>query len=240
MSHEDLLPLGMRSSAGSTRCFPHDASECADVAFVNCCGTVRGRAKELLTTGGETETVTGEEVGWLVETALRCNALDIVSSSALTRSAFVSLLRGSSFPRASASIADEDGNSSGHSGGGGGVSVASAGYAVMSGDAEMAVHIVPRRESELLPLAVVLMVEAGDVVGAGMLVLRATQAHPALASSPSAAVTAVQAYLLRVQSVPADSAAGGEWKERVSAAVRSRCQETLAELEKMLTSGSAR
>ena len=104
----------------------------------------------------------------------------------------------------------------------------------------MAVHIVPRRESELLPLAVVLMVEAGDVVGAGMLVLRATQAHPALASSPSAAVTAVQAYLLRVQSVPADSAPGGEWKERVSAAVRSRCQETLAELEKMLTSGSAR
>ncbi len=197
---------------------------------------MRGRAKELLEAGGETEAVAGEEVGWLVETALRCNDLDMVSSSALTRSAFVSLLRGSSFPRASSS--DEDGNS----GGGGGASVATAGYAVMSDDAEMAVHIVPRRESELLPLAVVLMVEAGDVVGAGMLVLRATQAHPALASSPASAVTAVQAYLLRVQnfqSVPSDSAAGCDLKERVSAAVRSRCQQTLAELERMLKSSSS-
>ena len=109
---------------------------------------MRGRAKELLEAGGGTEAVAGEEVGWLVETALRCNALDMVSSSALTRSAFVSLLRGSSFPRASSSMADGDGD-----GGGGGASVAAAGYAVMSGDAEMAVHIVPRRESELLPLA---------------------------------------------------------------------------------------
>jgi len=101
----------------------------------------------------------------------------------------------------------------------------------MTSGAQMAVHIVPRRESELFALAVVQMVEAGDVVGAGMLVLRATQTHPTLASSPSASVAALQAFLLRIQSV-ADSAAGDDWG--ISEEVRSRCQEALAAFEKML------
>jgi hypothetical protein len=193
-------------------------------------GAVRSRAKELLETGGETETIAGQEVGWLVETALRCNALDIIYSSALTRSAFVALLRGSSFPRASSTTAKGDGDRGG--GGGSGAPVAVAGYAVMSTGAEMAVHIVPRRESELFALAVVQMVEVGDVVGAGMLVMRATQTHPTLASSPSASIAALQAFLLRIQSAPADSAASGDCG--ISAEVRSRCQEALVACEKML------
>ena len=192
-------------------------------------GAVRGRAKKLLETGGETEAIAGEEVGWLVETALRCNALDIIYSSALTRSAFVTLLRGSSFPRAGSTTANGGGDRG--VGGGGGAPGAVAGYAVMTSGAQMAVHIVPRRESELFALAVVQMVEAGDVVGAGMLVLRATQTHPTLASSPSASVAALQAFLLRIQSV-ADSAAGDDWG--ISEEVRSRCQEALAAFEKML------
>lgn len=201
-------------------------------------GAVRGRAKELLGTGGKTEAIEGEEVEWLVQTALRCNALDVICSSALTRSAFVALMRGSSFPHASTPTANggEDGGGGGDTGGS--ASVVVAGYAVMSSGAEMAVHIVPRRESELLALAVVQMVEAGDVVGAGILVLRATQTHPTLASSPSSSIAALQAFLLRIQSVSADFASRGDCG--ISAEVRCRCQAAMAAFQKMLASASAR
>jgi len=198
---------------------------------------VRNRTQELLTAVGEAEGeyMEGEEsVKWFVETALRCNALGVISSSPHLRATFAALLRTSTFPHPQSST---DSTLGAGSGGGVAALVASAGYVVV-GTADAAPRVVARRASELLPLAVLQLLEAGDVIGAGTLVLRATGTHSILSSSSSAAVVALQAYLVRIQSA-ADSSGTAEDAEAqrvwVGVGVQRRCQQAVLEFEKMLS-----
>jgi len=180
----------------------------------------------LLAAACEAEGTQGEEIKWLVETSLRSNALDIIASSPYTRAAFVSLLRASAFPGISREHATE--------------CVGVGGYMVMRDSSEAPALVVSRAGADLLPLAVVQLVEAGDVIGAGMLVLRATQTHPLLSTS-SAAIVALQAYLLRIKNAahcdsPDDAQQGGA----VSEGLARRCQAALQAFEEMLASATAR
>ena len=179
----------------------------------------------LLAAACEAEGTKGEEIKWLVETSLRSNALDIIASSPYTRAAFVSLLRASAFPGISREHATER--------------VGVGGYMVMRDSSEASALVVSRAGADLLPLAVVQLVEAGDVIGAGMLVLRATQTHPLLSTS-SAAIVALQAYLLRIKNAahcesPDDAQQGGA----VSEGLARRCQAALQAFEEMLASATA-
>jgi hypothetical protein len=179
---------------------------------------VRGRVVEMLADCETEEGHDQEALQWLVETALRCDALDAISASSRARATFVSLVSGSTFPSArSARAAPGVQNAS---------ATLSAGYLVMGTQAGTAPVVVPRRASELLPLAVVQMAEAGDIIGAGTLVLLATKAHADIASSSSAAVVALQAYFLRLQSAAASAAEKAQdWHagHLVGAGVLRRC-----------------
>ena len=180
----------------------------------------------LLAAACEAEGKQEEQIKWLVETSLRSNALDVIASSPYTRAAFVSLLRASAFPGIRREHAAE--------------LVGLGGYMVMRDSSEAPVLVVSRAGADLLPLAVVQLVEAGDVIGAGMLVLRATQTHPLLSTS-SAAIVALQAYLLRIKNAahcdsPDDAQQGGA----VSEGLARRCQAALQAFEEMLASATAR
>jgi hypothetical protein len=195
---------------------------------------------ELLLVAGADEGAEKEEesVKWLVETALRCNALDVITSSSRTRTAFVSLLRPCTFPHNRKDSADSAHSTSER----GGVEalVAAGGYVVKGDDDEAPPLVVLRRDKDLLPLAVVQLIEAGDVLGAGMLVLRATQTHPALCT-PSAAVVALRAYLVRIQNgASAERQDEGGRGGAVSLAVQLRCNAAFQSFEKMLASSEAR
>jgi hypothetical protein len=181
----------------------------------------------LLAAACEADGTQEEEIKWLVETSLRSNALDVIASSPYTRAAFVSLLRASAFPGIRREHATE--------------LVGVGGYLVVMRDSsEAPALVVPRAGADLLPLAVVQLVEAGDVIGAGMLVLRATQTHPLLSTS-SAAIVALQAYLLRIKNAahcesPDDAQQGGA----VSEGLARRCQAALQAFEEMLATATAR
>ena len=114
---------------------------------------------------------------------------------------------------------------------------------VMRDSSEAPVLVVSRAGADLLPLAVVQLVEAGDVIGAGMLVLRATQTHPLLSTS-SAAIVALQAYLLRIKNSAhcdsTDDAQQGGAVSAVSEGLARRCQAALQAFEEMLASATAR
>lgn len=190
--------------------------------------------------GGDEEGEKEEEgVKWLVETALRCSALNVITSSSRTRAAFVSLLRPCTFPHNRKDSTDGAHSTSERAGFE--ALVAAGGYVVKGDDAEAPPLVVLRRGKDLLPLAVVQLIEAGDVIGAGMLVLRATQTHPGLCT-PSAAVVALQAYLVRIQKsgASAETQEEGEQGGAVSQAVQRRCNEALQAFEKMLLSSAAR
>ena len=170
--------------------------------------TVRSRAPALVSGTGEVESE-AEALRWLVETALRCHALDVIAASACTRAAFVSIVRCSSFPHADDGVSSTSAPDGVNSKGLVEACAVNAGYVVMGHAPKAPQQIVERRAGDLLPLAVVKLVEAGDVVGAGKLVMRATQTHPALAASSAAAVVALEAYLLRVQRVSASGSQAG-------------------------------
>ena len=182
----------------------------------------------LLAAACEAEGKQEEQIKWLVETSLRSNALDVIASSPYTRAAFVSLLRASAFPGIRREHAAE--------------LVGLGGYMVMR-DSSEAPALVSRAGADLLPLAVVQLVEAGDVIGAGMLVLRATQTHPLLSTS-SAAIVALQAYLLRIKNSAhcdsTDDAQQGGAVSAVSEGLARRCQAALQAFEEMLASATAR
>ena len=111
----------------------------------------------LLAAACEAEGKQEDQMKWLVETSLRSNALDVIASSPYTRAAFVSLLRASVFPGIQREHAAE--------------LVGVGGYMVMRDKSEAPVApalVVSRGGADLLPLAVVQLVEAGDVIGAGM------------------------------------------------------------------------
>lgn len=161
----------------------------------------------------------------LVETAVRCDTLGTISAFPRARATFISLVRGSTFPCGHRPYAAHDEAPRSWT--------ATAAYLVMSATAPAAPAIVMRRQSELLPLAVAQLVEAGDVIGAGMLVLYATNTHASVATSLSAAVVALQAYFVRLQLV-ADSSAtesrGACGEGSISVAVQRRCADAYKRL----------
>ena len=82
---------------------------------------------------------------------------------------------------------------------------------------------------------------AGDVSGAGALVLRATHAPAALSSSSAAAIVALRAYLVRLQppAGAAHEARGASGGHGVSKGVRRRCNRTLQAVEEMVAQAAA-
>ena len=123
---------------------------------------MRGRALELLAEHETEEGADDETLKLLVETAVRCEALGAVTSFPRTRTMLVSLVRGSTFPCGHHHVGVPSQVPSSPA--------AASGYLVMRPAAPAVPATVMRRQSELLPLAVAQLVEAGNVIGAGMLI----------------------------------------------------------------------
>lgn len=166
----------------------------------------------------------------LVETAVRCDALGTISAFPRARATFISLVRGSTFPCGHRPYAAHDEAPRSWT--------ATAAYLVMSAAAPAAPAapaIVMRRQSELLPLAVAQLVEAGDIIGAGMLVLYATTTHASVATSFSAAIVALQAYFVGLQLVADSDSSASESRvacgeSSISGAVQRRCEDAYKRL----------
>ena len=203
----------------------------AHFALLSPYPAVRGRAPDLVAgvdkdggQEGRAEPGDQEALEWLVETAVRCNALDLIAASPSCRAAFVSLVRAETFPLPPAVSVQAATASAGSA-----LAPGTAAYVVLREGAGFGVEILTRRPSELLAMSVAQLVAAGDVVGAGTLVLRATRSHPALAASSSAAVVALRSYLVRLPRAVA--VAGGDG---VREGVQRRCSAALESVEAML------
>ena len=203
----------------------------AHFALLSPYPAVRGRAPDLVAgvdkdggQEGRAEPGDQEALEWLVETAVRCNALDLIAASPSCRAAFVSLVRAETFPLPPAVPVQAATAAAGSA-----PAPATAAYVVLREGAGFGVEILTRRPSELLAMSVAQLVAAGDVVGAGTLVLRATRSHPALAASSSAAVVALRSYLVRLPRAVA--MAGGDG---VRQGVQRRCCAALESVEAML------
>ena len=203
----------------------------AHFALLSPYPAVRGRAPDLVggvdKDGGQegrAEPGDQEALEWLVETAVRCNALDLIAASPSCRAAFVSLVQAETFPLPPAVSVQAATASAGSA-----LAPGTAAYVVLREGAGFGVEILTRRPSELLAMSVAQLVAAGDVVGAGTLVLRATRSHPALAASSSAAVVALRSYLVRLPRAVA--VAGGDG---VREGVQRRCSAALESVEAML------
>ena len=203
----------------------------AHFALLSPYPAVRDRAPDLVggvdkdgVQQGREEPGDQEALEWLVETAVRCDALDLIAASPSCRAAFVSLVRAETFPLPPAVPAQAATASAGSA-----PAPGTAAYVVLREGAGFGVEILTRRPSELLAMSVAQLVAAGDVVGAGTLVLRATRSHPALAASSSAAVVALRSYLVRLPRAVA--VAGGDG---VREGVQRRCCAALESVEAML------
>ena len=205
----------------------------AHFALLSPYSAVRDRAPDLVggvdkdgVQQGREEPGDQEALEWLVETAVRCNALDLIAASPSCRAAFVSLVRAETFPLPPAVPVQA---ATAAAGSAPAPAPATAAYVVLREGAGFGVEILTRRPSELLAMSVAQLVAAGDVVGAGTLVLRATRSHPALAASSSAAVVALRSYLVRLPRAVA--VAGGDG---VRQGVQRRCCAALESVEAML------
>ena len=203
----------------------------AHFALLSPYSAVRDRAPDLVggvdkdgVQQGREEPGDQEALEWLVETAVRCNALDLIAASPSCRAAFVSLVQAETFPLPPAVSVQAATASAGSA-----LAPGTAAYVVLREGAGFGVEILTRRPSELLAMSVAQLVAAGDVVGAGTLVLRATRSHPALAASSSAAVVALRSYLVRLPRAVA--MAGGDG---VRQGVQRRCCAALESVEAML------